>query len=627
MEKENKERLIKIIISAVLLAIAVVLDRVLDLPVWGSLLMYLVPYLVIGYEVLLEAGENIIHLEFFDEGFLMTVATLGALAIGFLPGAKPQFAEAVFVMLFFQVGEFFEELAEDRARKSVTTLMDLQPTVTHIEKDGSLIDVEPENVEIGSVITVKPGERIPLDGVVVEGKSSLDTRALTGESVPVDVSENEKVVSGCVNLNGMLKIKTASLLGDSTAARILNLVENAAENKSKSESFITKFARVYTPVVVIGALLLAFIPPVLSGDFSLNVAKWIYRALTFLIVSCPCALVVSVPLTFFGGIGKASKDGVLIKGANYMDSLANTSTVVFDKTGTLTHGVFEVSDIYAENCEKEELLFLAASAEKYSTHPIAQSLNEAYKALGNNEGVDVSDIVEEAGLGVKANVKGRTVLVGNMKLMEKEKIDYTACDKSGTAVYVACDGKFMGYILITDRIRSNIKNAIELIKQQGVTSTVMLTGDKEKISGEVASMLGIDRYCAELLPSDKVEKVEEILEDNPDGSVVFVGDGINDAPVLARADVGIAMGSLGSQAAIEAADVVLMDDNISKIAKAISVSKRTISIAKQNIVFAIAVKLIVLIVSALGLAPLSLAVFADVGVLVLAVINAMRALK
>lgn len=626
MEKENKQRLIRIIVSAVLLAAAFAIDKFLSLPVWGSLLIFLVPYLVAGYDVLLEAGENIIHFEFLDEDFLMALATVGALSIGFIPNAEPQFAEAVFVMLFFQVGEFFEELAEDKARKSVTTLMDLQPGIVHLDGEP-VTDVNPEEVEVGSVIIVKPGERIPLDGIIVEGNSSLDTRALTGESVPVDVCENENVVSGCVNLNGLIKIKTTSVLSESTAARILDLVENAAEKKSKSESFITKFARYYTPIVVVGALILAFVPPLVSGDFSGNFAKWLYRALTFLIVSCPCALVVSVPLTFFGGIGKASENGILIKGSNYMDALANASTVIFDKTGTLTQGVFEVSEIRAFGCEEKELLFLASSAEKYSTHPIAQSLGKAYSSYGDLSAVQVDGVEETAGFGVKANVDGKTALVGNTKLMEKYGVDYSACDKAGTVVYVACDGVFKGYILISDRVKSDVEKSITEIKEQGVLSTVMLTGDKEEISRQVATELGIDKYFAGLLPADKVEKTESIISEDENGAVIFVGDGINDAPVLKRADVGVAMGGVGSQAAIEAADVVIMDDNLSKLAKAISISKRTIGIAKQNIFFAILVKLTVLAFSAVGFAPLSLAVFADVGVLVLAVINAMRALR
>lgn len=626
MEKENKQRLIRIILSAVLLAAAFVADKFLTLPIWASLLIFIVPYLVAGYDVLLEAGENIIHFEFFDEDFLMALATLGALSIGFIPGAKPQFAEAVFVMLFFQVGEFFEDLAEDRARDSVTTLMDLQPGIAHLDGETPK-DVNPDEVEVGSVIIVKPGERIPLDGVIVEGKSSLDTRALTGESIPVDVGESENVVSGCVNLSGLIKIKTTSVLSESTASRILDLVENAAEKKSKSESFITGFARYYTPIVVAGALILAFLPPAVSGDFAGNFAKWLYRALTFLIVSCPCALVVSVPLTFFGGIGKASENGILIKGSNYMDVLANTSTVVFDKTGTLTRGVFQVSEIKAFGCDEKELLCLAASAEKYSLHPIAQSLSEAYSSLGDVSSVQVSEVEETAGFGVKANVDGKTVLVGNMNLMEKNGIDYIACDKSGTVVYVASEGIFKGYILISDSVRAGVVKAIDEMKQMGVLSTVMLTGDKEEISRQVALELGIDEYFAQLLPDDKVERLENIIACNEDGAVIFVGDGINDAPVLKRADAGVAMGGVGSQAAIEAADVVIMDDSLSKLARAISISRRTIGIAKQNIFFAILVKLGVLCLSAVGLAPLSLAVFADVGVLVIAVINAMRALK
>jgi len=627
MEKENKQRLVRIILSAILLAAAFAADKMLTLPLWGSLLLYIPAYLVVGFDVLLEAGENIIHLELFDEDFLMAVATVGALCIGFLPNAEPQFAEAVFVMLFFQVGEFFEDLAEDKTRDSITALMDLQPGITHIEKDGEIIDVDPSEVETGSIIIVKPGERIPLDGVVAEGRSTLDASALTGESVPVEANENDEVVSGCVNMSGLIKIRTTALLSQSTASRIIDLVENAADNKSKSESFIRKFSKIYTPAVVVLALLLAFAPPILSGAFSQTVAKWVYRALTFLVVSCPCALVVSVPLSFFAGIGKASKRGILIKGSNYMDALSDVSTVVFDKTGTLTHGVFEVIEVSPVADDKNGLLVLAACAEKYSTHPIAQSLLAAAEKLADINSSVVKDIEEFPGNGLKANVNGKTVLVGNMKMMERFGVDFAACEKSGTAVYVACDGEYLGYILISDRIKSKVSKSIVSIKQQGVNKTVMLTGDREKVSAAVAGELGIDSYYAQLLPDEKVEKIEEIISQTDSGSVVFVGDGINDAPVLARADVGIAMGVMGSQAAIEAADVVLMDDNISKIAEAISISKRTIGIAKQNILFAITVKLVVLALSAVGVAPLSLAVFADVGVLVLAVINAMRALK
>ena len=626
MEKENKTRLIRIIVSAVLLAAAYITDKMLLLPVWASLLVFLVPYLIAGYDVLLEAGENIIHFDFLDEDFLMAVATLGALAIGFIPGAKPQFAEAVFVMLFFQVGEFFEDLAEDRARESVTTLMDLQPGTVHLDGETQT-DVYPGEVETGSIIIVKPGERIPLDGVITEGRSSLDTRALTGESVPVDVCENDNVISGCVNLNGLLKIKTTSVLSESTAARILDLVENAAEKKSKSESFIRKFARIYTPIVVVSAIILAFLPPIISGDFAGTFADWLYRALSFLIVSCPCALVVSVPLTFFGGIGKASENGILIKGSNYMDVLANASAVVFDKTGTLTEGVFRVSEAKAFGCDEKELLRLAASAERYSTHPIAVSLISAYSEYGEENSAAVADVEELAGLGVKADVDGKTVLAGNTRLMEKYDIDFTVCEKPGTAVYVACGGVFMGHILISDKIKDGIAVSIDELKKQGVLNTVMLTGDKEEISSQVADELGIDKYYAGLLPDGKVEKIEEIIGQNENGSVIFVGDGINDAPVLKRADTGVAMGVMGSQAAIEAADVVIMDDNLSKLARAVSISKRTIGIAKQNIFFAILVKLSVLALSAGGFTLLSLAVFADVGVLVIAVLNAMRALK
>ena len=548
----------------------------------------------------------------------MSVATLGALGIGFMPGAETQFPEAVFVMLFFQVGELFEEVAEGRSRKSISHLMDLRPDIAHVQSGDTFKDVKPEEVETGAVILVKPGEKVPMDGVILEGHSSLDTVALTGESVPRSVHEGDEILSGCVNQSGVLKVKTTKAFGDSTAAKILDLVENAAASKSRSESFITRFARVYTPIVVALAVLVAVVPGLITGEW----ATWIYRGLMFLVVSCPCALVISVPLTFFGGLGGASRKGILIKGSNLMDQLSKLHTVVFDKTGTLTEGVFEVTAVHPEVIGETELLHLAAHVERHSTHPIAMALRNAYP--NEQDDCTVEGIEETAGHGIIATVNGKKVAVGNSKLMDKLGAAWHPCEHSGTIIHVAIDGAYAGHIVISDRIKADAAEGVAALKAAGVSKTVMLTGDQESVAAAVASALKVDEFHAQLLPADKVSEVEKLL---PQGTLAFVGDGINDAPVLTRADVGIAMGALGSDAAIEAADVVLMDDKPSKVASAIRIARRTLAIARQNIVFAIGIKVLVLVLATLGLATMWMAVFADVGVTVLAVLNAMRALQ
>ncbi|MBP5484132.1 MAG: cadmium-translocating P-type ATPase [Bacteroidales bacterium] len=617
-QEEGHGRLIKIIVAAVLLVAAVIIEKNTDWTTWQYLLLYLIPYLVVGWETLKEAAEGLLHGEALSEDFLMSIATLGALAIGFMPGAETQFPEAVFVMLFFQVGELFEEMAEGRSRKSIAHLMDIRPDSAHVEREGQLQTVRPEEVTPGEIIVIQPGEKVPMDGIVIEGHSSLDTVALTGESVPRSVHEGNEILSGCVNQTGVLRVRTTKAFGESTAAKILDLVENAAESKSKSESFITKFARVYTPIVVALALAVAIIPGLITGEW----ATWIYRGLLFLVVSCPCALVISVPLTFFGGLGGASKKGILIKGSNLMDKLADVNTVVFDKTGTLTEGVFEVTAVHPEVIDQKELLHLAAHVERHSTHPIAMALRNAYP--DENDNCTVEDIQETAGHGIIATINGRTVAVGNSKLMEKLGAAWHSCHHQGTIIHVAIDNEYAGHIVISDRIKADSAEAIKALKAEGVHRTVMLTGDQESVAAAVATKLGLDEFHAQLLPADKVAQVERLLQE---GTLAFVGDGINDAPVLTRADIGIAMGALGSDAAIEAADVVLMDDKPSKIAKAIKIARRTIGIAKQNIAFAIGVKVLVLILAVFGLATMWMAVFADVGVTVLAVLNAMRALR
>lgn len=626
MEKENKIRFARIILSAALLGVAVLVEKKCDLSVWQLLLVYLIPYLIAGYDTLLEAGEKILKGDFFDEDFLMSIATIGALCIGFLPGAETQFPEAVFVMLFFQVGELFEEIAEGRSRKSISALMDIRPDTANVERDGKILTVNPEEVKVGETIVVKPGEKVPMDGVVLEGTSSLNTVALTGESVPRSISKDDDIISGCVNLTGVISAKVTKAFGESTASKILDLVENASENKSKSESFISRFARIYTPVVVIAALVLAFILPALSGDFGGTFATWLYRALTFLIVSCPCALVISVPLSFFGGIGGASSKGILIKGSNYLEALAKVGTVVFDKTGTLTEGVFDVTAVHPETIDEKELLHLAAHVERYSSHPIAISLKKAYP--NEADGCSVENVEEIAGHGVRAVVNGKTVCAGNTKMMDEVGAKWKPCEKNGTIVHVSVDGTYVGHIVVSDRIKADSADAIKALKAEGVTKTVMLTGDKREVGEYVASAIGLDEFHAELLPADKVSELEKLLDNKPSGkTLAFVGDGINDAPVLARADLGIAMGGLGSDAAIEAADVVLMDDKPSKIALGVKIARKTLRLARENTFFAIFIKLLVLVLAVLGVATMWMAVFADVGVTVLAVLNAMRALR
>ena len=618
------KKLFRIILTVVLLVAAVIIEKTTTLPTWQLLLVFLVPYLLIGYDVLGEAAEGIAHGEPFNEHFLMSVATIGALLIGFLPGAETEFPEAVFVMLFFQVGELFEGYAEGKSRESIAHLMDIRPDSAHVERSGEEVTVSPEEVAVGETIVVKPGEKVPMDGIIVEGSSSLNTVALTGESVPRDVTVEDEAISGCVNLSGLLRIRVTKAFGESTVAKIINLVENAGEKKSKSETFIARFARVYTPIVVFAALAIAIIPPLFSGHFSTAFPTWLYRALMFLVVSCPCALVISVPLSFFGGIGGASRKGILIKGASYMDILADLHTVVFDKTGTLTHGQFEVEAVHPKECDEHHLLHLAAHVERHSTHPIAQSLRNAYPDEADD--CTVEDVVEVAGQGIRARVNGDIVCVGNTKMMEAVGAQWHDCHKVGTIVHVSINGTYAGHIVISDKVKADAAEAVGKLKDMGVR-TVMLTGDRREVGEDVAARLGIDECHTQLLPTDKVSIVEQLLKQRADGErLAFVGDGINDAPVLARADVGIAMGALGSDAAIEAADVVLMDDSPAKVATAMEISRRTIAIARQNVVFAIAVKLLVLLLAAVGVATMWMAVFADVGVTVLAVINAMRAL-
>ena len=626
-----KKKLIRIILTAVLLAGAWLVELFAALPMWQVLLVYLVPYLVISYDVLGEAIEGVMEGDPFDENFLMSIATIGALLIGFLPNAEPQFIEGVFVMLFFQLGELFEHYAEDKARDSISELMDIRPDVANVERNGVVESVSPEEVKIGETVIVKPGEKIPLDGRVLEGVSSLNTVALTGESMPRDVSAGMEVISGCVNLSGVLKVQVEKAYSESTAAKIIQLVEEAGDNKSRSESFIRRFARVYTPIVVIAALALAVIPPFFYDSYAPAFGVWLYRALTFLVVSCPCALVISIPLTFFAGIGGASHKGILIKGGNYMDALAKLSTVVFDKTGTLTRGTFDVEAIHPErlsDLSEQELLHLAAHVERYSTHPIALALRMAY--ANEKDNCTVEDIQETAGQGITAIVNNQKVSVGNSRLMATLGITIPTCKRctshAGTIAHVAIDGEYAGHIVISDQLKADAVKAIESLKQLGVSKTVMLSGDKREVVEQVAEQTKVTEYYAELLPADKVKHVERLIaEKNAGETIAFVGDGINDAPVLARADVGIAMGALGSDAAIEAADVVLMDDKPSKIALAIELSCRTIFIAKENAWFAIGIKVAVLLLATFGMASMGLAVFADVGVMVLAVLNAMRA--
>ncbi len=614
-----------ILAASLLLAVAAWVEHALALPTWQLLLVYLVPYLLVGASTLREAAEGIVHGRVFNEDFLMAVATIGALAIGFMPGADTEFAEAVFVMLFFQVGELFEGYAEGRSRDSIAHLVEVRPDTAHVERRGAVETVAPDEVAVGETIVVSPGERVPLDGVILSGQASLNTVALTGESMPRDVGEGDEIVSGCINLSGVLRVRTIRSFGESTVSRIIHLVESANEQKSRSESFISRFARVYTPIVVISAVMLAVVPPLFLGGMAVF-AQWLHRALIFLVVSCPCALVISVPLTFFGGLGGASRRGILIKGSNYMDTLARLHTVVFDKTGTLTHGEFSVVAVHPEECDERELLHLAAHVEHYSTHPIAAALREAFPSEAT-DGCRVEAVEELIGRGIRARVDGRTVCVGNAKMMGDLGVEWHDCHLVGTIIHVAIDGRYAGHIVINDRVKADSHQAVADLKALGVGHTVMLTGDREAVAADVARQTGIDEYHAQLLPIDKVSHVERLLAAAPRGATLaFVGDGINDAPVLKRADVGIAMGALGSDAAIEAADVVLMDDSPAKIATAVSISRRTIAIAHQNVWFAIGVKVAILALATVGLGTMWMAVFADVGVTVLAVLNAMRAL-
>ena len=616
MTKKEKTMLVRIAVSAVLLIAAVLVPYE---GVWRFLLFF-PAYFVIGWDVLWRAVRNIAHGQVFDENFLMALATVGAFCTGFF--GQGEYPEAVFVMLFYQVGELFQNYAVGRSRKSIAELMDIRPDYANVEREGKLVQVDPEEVAVGDVITVKAGERVPLDGVVLEGTSMVNTSALTGESVPREVRPGDDVISGCVNQSGLLRVRVTKVFGESTVAKILDLVENSSSKKARAESFITKFARYYTPVVVIGAAVLALVPPLFVGNW----AGWIEKALIFLVVSCPCALVISVPLSFFGGIGGASRQGILVKGGNYLEVLANTEMVVFDKTGTLTKGVFNVTAIHPQECAKGSLLEMAALAESYSDHPISRSLKEAYgKEIDESR---VGQVEELSGRGVCAQVDGKTVCAGNDKLMDSIGVKWRPCHHVGTIVHVAVDGQYLGHIVISDEVKDDAKQAVSALKAQGVRKTVMLTGDAKTVGEAVARDLGLDEVHTQLLPGEKVAKVEAVLEQKSSkGKLAFVGDGINDAPVLSRADIGIAMGALGSDAAIEAADIVLMDDKPSKIALAMQISKRTLRIVRQNIVFALAVKIVVLALTPFGLSNMWEAVFADVGVMVIAILNASRALK
>ena len=616
MTRKQKKMIIRIAVSAVLLAAAVLI------PYSGTwrFLLFLPAYFVIGWDVLWKAVRNIAHGQVFDENFLMALATVGAFCTGFF--GEGEYPEAVFVMLFYQVGELFQSYAVGKSRKSISSLMDIRPDYANVEREGRLVQVDPEEVAVGDTITVKAGEKIPLDGVVLEGASMVNTSALTGESVPRQVQPGDDVISGCINQNGLLRVRVTKAFGESTVAKILDLVENSSSKKARAENFITKFARYYTPVVVICALALAVLPPLFLGDW----VGWVQKALIFLVVSCPCALVISVPLSFFGGIGGASRQGILVKGGNYLEVLADTEMVVFDKTGTLTKGVFNVTAIHPDQYSESGLLELAALAESYSDHPISRSLKEAYgKEIDSSR---VGRVEELSGRGVRAQVDGKTVCAGNDKLMEEIGVSWHPCHRVGTTVHVAVEGQYIGHIVISDQVKPDSKEAIAALKAQGVKKTVMLTGDAKAVGESVAKDLGLDEVYTQLLPGDKVARVEALLsEKSPKGRLAFVGDGINDAPVLSRADIGIAMGALGSDAAIEAADIVLMDDKPSKIAKAMEISKRTLRIVRQNIVFALAVKLLVLILTPFGLSNMWEAVFADVGVTVIAILNASRALQ
>ena len=635
MEEKN-EKILQIILGAFTFIIAYLIDRLTNLSTLTMFFIYLIPYAIVAYDSFKEAFEEIKEGEFFDESVLMIIATMGAMLIGFMPNTKPMFSEGIFVMLFFQVGELFEIIAEGKSEKSIKSLMNIRPDYANIEigenetsnkTTGKTKKISPDTIKIGDIIVVKPGEKVPLDGIVIEGKSSVNTLAITGESVPREINAGDNIYSGFVNKEGILKVKVTKTFGESTASKIIDLVKNASSKKSKSEKFISKFSRIYTPVVIIAAVLIAVIPSIITKE----VAKWLIRGLTFLIVSCPCALVISVPLSFFGGIGGASKKGVLFKGSNYLEAIANMNTLVFDKTGTLTEGVFEVTAIHPKEINEKELLHIAAHVERHSNHPIAISLVSSYTHNYDiDDGCDVKDVKEVSGIGVKAKVNGETIYVGSSKLMDKINVPYEECNKVGTIIHVASDSKYYGHIIISDKIKEDSKEAIRYFKENRIR-TIMLTGDKTEIAKSVANELELDEYYAELLPQDKVKKIEDLVKANDKfnkrKNVGFVGDGINDAPSLARADIGIAMGGIGQDAAIEASDVVVMQDKLTSLIDAIKIAKKTLKIARENIIFSISIKILVLILSAFGLANMWMAVFADVGVTIIDVLNSMRTLK
>lgn len=633
MTRKQKKMLIRIIVSAALLLFCKVIFKLVELPdaysPYIKFVAYMIPYFVIGWDILKKAFKGILNKQVFDENFLMAVATVGAIGVAIADNTKGDYTEAIAVMLFYQIGELFQSYAVGKSRRNISDLMDIRPDYANVERDGKIETVDPDEVEIGSMIVVSAGEKIPIDGVIVEGTTSLDTAALTGESVPRNAKSGDEVISGCINLSGTVKIRTTKAFGESTVSKILDLVENSSSKKSKSEKFISKFARYYTPIVCYSALALAIIPPVgrLIAGYDALWSQWIYRALTFLVISCPCALVISIPLSFFAGIGGASKEGVLVKGSNYLETLSKTNCVVFDKTGTMTKGVFEVSEICPQgDISNDKLLEYAAFAECYSSHPISKSLQRAYaKDIDKNA---VTDVEEISGHGLTAKVNGVLVAAGNAKLMKKLGLEYSDCDKIGTVVHIAVDGKYAGYILISDTLKPTSVEAIAALKKMGIEKTIMLTGDSDKVAQAVAAQLGVDEVHSELLPADKVKQVEALLaQEGEKKKLAFVGDGINDAPVLSRADIGIAMGGLGSDAAIEAADIVLMDDDPLKISKAIKISKKCLRIVNQNIYFAIGIKVLCLILGAVGIANMWVAIFADVGVMVIAVLNAIRALR
>ena len=633
MTRKQKKMLIRIIVSAALLLLCKVIFKLVELPdaysPYIKFVAYMIPYFVIGWDILKKAFKGILNKQVFDENFLMAVATVGAIGVAIADNTKGDYTEAIAVMLFYQIGELFQSYAVGKSRRNISDLMDIRPDYANVERDGKIETVDPDEVEIGSIIVVSAGEKIPIDGVIVEGTTSLDTAALTGESVPRNAKSGDEVISGCINLSGTVKIRTTKVFGESTVSKILDLVENSSSKKSKSEKFISKFARYYTPIVCYSALALAIIPPVgrLIAGYDALWSQWIYRALTFLVISCPCALVISIPLSFFAGIGGASKEGVLVKGSNYLETLSKTNCVVFDKTGTMTKGVFEVSEICPQgDVSNDKLLEYAAFAECYSSHPISKSLQKAYaKDIDKNT---VTDVEEISGHGLTAKVNGVSVAAGNAKLMKKLGLEYSDCDKIGTVVHIAVDGKYAGYILISDTLKPTSVEAIAALKKMGIEKTVMLTGDSDKVAQAVAAQLGVDEVHSELLPADKVKQVEALLaQEGEKKKLAFVGDGINDAPVLSRADIGIAMGGLGSDAAIEAADIVLMDDDPLKISKAIKISKKCLRIVNQNIYFAIGIKVLCLLLGAVGIANMWVAIFADVGVMVIAVLNAIRALR